>query len=607
MPLYDDFAAKVALFKCFGDDPQGFDCFERFNLIVGRNNTGKSALLDLVELLAAGSYDVEDLALRHQGRIPQFILSRRLTEDAAREGVSSGISTIGITPGHNDLQVVMRYVGETITWLANANGNERFRSMSNETSATPRIETIRNQEMHAKLGELVTRPMRNPLHGFACRRLRAERRIEPEGMPQGGAIPELRQNGAGATQLIWRVLHDSQLDHTLIESTLRQAVNSIFRGEIEFSRIACRTVLDGNQWEVFLEEESKGPIRLSQSGSGIQTVILVLLNVLVFPNLEPDRYSQTVFAFEELENNLHPSVLRRLYQYLLDASRASSSLMVVTTHSAAAIDMISRQPDCQLIHTTHDGKCGTATQISCSASSRAILDDLDVRASDLLQSNCIVWVEGPTDRIYLNRWIELASGGKLVDGIHYQCVFYGGALLAHLTADNETDDGIDRVEVLRTNRHCCLLVDSDKKTDDAPLRETAGRMVNEVEQARGYAWVTAGRTIENYLTKETIGRVLEEDITKDMSPFSNPGEFIGRKNGSWKPFRGSKKVQFALAAVDVMDAEDLNRLDLRDRINILCAKINQWNGIPVGTETIDVSASSFDTATDGAGKVVGHL
>ena len=33
-----------------------------------------------------------------------------------------------------------------------------------------------------------------------------------------------------------------------------------------------------------------------------------------------------------------------------------------------------------------------------------MLNDLDVRASDLLQSNGIIWVEGPSDRIYIKRW-----------------------------------------------------------------------------------------------------------------------------------------------------------------------------------------------------------
>ena len=33
----------------------------------------------------------------------------------------------------------------------------------------------------------------------------------------------------------------------------------------------------------------------------------------------------------------------------------------------------------------------------------------------------LIWVEGPSDRIYINRWIELFSEGKLEEGRDHQC------------------------------------------------------------------------------------------------------------------------------------------------------------------------------------------
>ena len=44
---------KVAGYKCFGDEPQGFEHLPAFTLIIGRNNTGKSALLDLLKYIVA--------------------------------------------------------------------------------------------------------------------------------------------------------------------------------------------------------------------------------------------------------------------------------------------------------------------------------------------------------------------------------------------------------------------------------------------------------------------------------------------------------------------------------------------------------------------------
>lgn len=46
------FSLKVRNYKCFGNKPQGFDQIKLLNLILGRNNTGKSTLLDLIEELS---------------------------------------------------------------------------------------------------------------------------------------------------------------------------------------------------------------------------------------------------------------------------------------------------------------------------------------------------------------------------------------------------------------------------------------------------------------------------------------------------------------------------------------------------------------------------
>ena len=64
---------------------------------------------------------------------------------------------------------------------------------------------------------------------------------------------------------------------------------------------------------------------------------------------------------------------------------------------------------------------------------RDILRDLRYQASDLLQTNGIIWVEGPSNRIYINRWLEL-SGSKFTEGVDYSIMFYGGACLASLSA-----------------------------------------------------------------------------------------------------------------------------------------------------------------------------
>jgi putative ATP-dependent endonuclease of the OLD family len=121
---------------------------------------------------------------------------------------------------------------------------------------------------------------------------------------------------------------------------------------------------------------------------------------------------------------------------------------------------------------------------------------LDVRASDLLQANGLIWVEGPSDRTYINKWIELSSTGKLKEGIHYQIVFYGGRLLSHLTAEPERDD---LVNIFSVNRNAIVVMDSDKKSHGDPINATKTRIKTEIERVGGIVWITDGREVENYL------------------------------------------------------------------------------------------------------------
>ena len=127
--------------------------------------------------------------------------------------------------------------------------------------------------------------------------------------------------------------------------------------------------------------------------------------------------------------------------------------------------------------------------------------DLGYRASDLVQANCIVWVEGPSDRIYLSAWIK-SIDPDMLEGLHYSIMFYGGRLLAHLTADDASVG--DFIALQRLNRHVGIIVDSDKRKANQSLNSTKQRVLDEIEKSHGFGWVTAGREIENYITGTTM-------------------------------------------------------------------------------------------------------
>jgi hypothetical protein len=79
-------------------------------------------------------------------------------------------------------------------------------------------------------------------------------------------------------------------------------------------------------------------------------------------------------------------------------------------------------------------------------------------------------------------------------------MFYGGRLLAHLSA---SDDSVsDLISLLSINRYSIVVIDSDKKVSGAEINATKKRIHSEITNAGGIAWVTAGREIENEIPKD---------------------------------------------------------------------------------------------------------
>ena len=75
-----------------------------------------------------------------------------------------------------------------------------------------------------------------------------------------------------------------------------------------------------SEWEILLVNEN-GKIPISSSGSGLRTVLLVLIKLFLetrengFPDFE-ELVRNSIFIFEELENNLHPAIQRNLFDFL---------------------------------------------------------------------------------------------------------------------------------------------------------------------------------------------------------------------------------------------------------------------------------------------------
>lgn len=562
MSYFFDVQLKAKNFKSFGEELQGFEGLKRINVIVGKNNSGKSALLDLVRYFTE-PYDLT--VFKHKGKDPELFFTKPFIEEDIKKIFPENISSNKIG---NHLVYGLRWLDRRITMRPEP--QKAFESIF------PSFDQEVIQQYANKIGSQV----RNPLAGKTYMGITADRDIQPE--ENGGysahtttPFPKI-ENGTGATNIIQNFLNQEPLERSLIEKDLLGELNNIFNPDIIFKRLITRRVGNGVAWEIFLEEENKGFIKLSQSGSGLKTVILVLISTILLTNMHGKKFSDYIFAFEEIENNLHPGVIRRLLKYISKVALEKDCCFLLTTHSNVVIDFFSKDSEAQIVHVKHDGKTSAVKIITTFTDKKHVLDDLGFKASDLLQSNCIVWVEGPSDRIYFNKWINLWTNGEFKEGIHYQCVLYGGRLLSNLSASEEEQTA--KVAILKVNTNAILLVDSDKKNVGDDINPTKARVAKEVDSFGGVSWVTQGNEIENYIPIEALRKYYQNGTLQSVGLYKEFDEYLDSiKSGYGKRFL-KDKVSFAETICGYLSKGEVEKtLDLKNKLDIVCAKIKEWN------------------------------
>jgi len=186
-------------------------------------------------------------------------------------------------------------------------------------------------------------------------------------------------------------------------------------------------------------------------GDGLQQILILTLPIFL-------HHDKNLLLFiEEPELYLHPGFQRLLIDTFLKDDGYVRQIFVAT-HSHQFLDITIDEKQCSVYKFKKelpDLEEGSKEEVTANFkitnttnSDFSLLADLGVRNSSVLLSNCTIWVEGITDRLYLRKYLEVYHSflddgcPEFFEDIHYSFVEYGGNNITHWSF-LDADEGMD--------------------------------------------------------------------------------------------------------------------------------------------------------------------
>lgn len=529
-------------FKGFGSTPRAVQGFQKLNLLIGKNNAGKSSVLEILNLLFSTPGDKLNPALafyRHKAdtALPIYVfLTLRFDENELKSFFESSTSTGNINHWRDAGALL---VGEPITLkiclsdILAGRGEEAGIGYSLAAETLEKLKTKPgDQKIRSRVIEERARSLwRKTRETFVPVYIPSSRITNSSASGDGRLTP----NGFNLPAIVDFNLNTIGQDHRLVEEVLCGYILRQFPRLGPHLKIRAKKIPAGGV-EILFEESGRPALPLKNYGSGLSDV-LILMAHLVFVNWAGGK--KILYLIEEPEHALHPELQRKLLAFYKDFFSREPHLGLVTTQSPSLIDW---SGDVALFRIFADADGANMEEIG-SANGAAAIRDLGFFPSHILQSDVVVFVEGPSDL----RAIEamLTTVGLDPNSKNISVLLTGGDNLRHMD--------VTRLKKLNPSFLIFLDSDCDSLTDSAhPLawkKDLEARCV-----AEGVKCILSRefREIENLFPDSAYQKHFNDPALK-FGPFDD----IPAKIANYSKKKDTPAIAASLSETDILGVKPL--------------------------------------------------